>query len=262
MAEVFEKYIKTNKTIFKYAKGRSVESGKEFHVYHEIILFLDGDAEFISEDIHLPIKPGTLLVIPKETYHQIIIHGNHENYCRCVIHFHDSPEFLDFFCEKKLSQAIIAADKDIRFLFDKLINASRENGNKILDAALTLLFNEIAEKSNVFASENIQNLYVKHAVDYINHNINQKITINEIAKECMISPSSLSHVFKKEMNIPLHKFIIKKRLINAYHRIMSGEATTTVAIECGFNDYSGFYKQYKKMFNVTPSQKVTGFNKS
>ncbi len=261
MADIFEKYIRTNKTIFKYAKGRSVESGKEFHVYHEIILFMGGDAEFISEDIHLPIKPGTLIVIPKETYHQILIHGNHENYRRCVIHFYDSPEYLSFFSDKMLSQTIITEDKDIDFLFKKLIHASSENGCKILDATLVLLFNEIAEKSNVFASENIQNPYVKHAVEYINHNINKKIIINEIAKECMISPSSLSHVFKREMNIPLHKFIIKKRLINAYHRIMSGEAATAVAIECGFNDYSGFYKQYKKMFNVTPSQKVTGFNK-
>ena len=115
MAEIFEKYIKTNKTIFKYAKGHSVESGKEFHVYHELILFIDGDAEFVSEDIHQTVKPGTLIVIPKETYHQIMIHGNHENYCRCVIHFYDSPEFLSFFSERVLSQCVITVDQDIDF---------------------------------------------------------------------------------------------------------------------------------------------------
>lgn len=77
----------------------------------------------------------------------------------------------------------------------------------------------------------------------------------------MISPSSLSHIFKEEMNIPLHKFIMKKRLINAYHKIQSGEKATVAAAESGFNDYSGFYKQYKKMFNVTPSEKITDFSK-
>ena len=124
-----------------------------------------------------------------------------------------------------------------------------------------LLLNEITQKNSVCTAETIQNTFVRSAVDYINNHIDEKITIGRIAKECMISPSSLSHIFKKEMNISLHKFITKKRLINAYHKIMSGEKATIAAADCGFNDYSGFYKQYKKMFNVAPSEKITDFSR-
>jgi AraC-like DNA-binding protein len=60
---------------------------------------------------------------------------------------------------------------------------------------------------------------------------------------------------QKEMYISIHKFIVKKRLIQAHHRICAGEAVTVVAMECGFQDYSGFYKQYKKAFGFPPSQK-------
>ena len=153
-------------------------------------------------------------------------------------------------------------DKDIQYLFKKLIkNLADVNSNQLLKSVLVLLLSEITEKSNTHISENSQNTFVTNAVQYINSNIQRKITIDEIARECMISPSALSHIFKKEMNISLHKFIVKKRLVNAYHKIMSGEAATVAAIECGFNDYSGFYKQYKKMFGTSPSEKIKGFNK-
>lgn len=259
---LFEHHIKTEDVTFTYARGRSAKSGKEFHVFHEIILFMDGDAEFITESIRTKLSPGTLIIIPKETYHQLTIHGAKEDYCRCLINFYDSPALSAL--SKRFVQAptVMQSDKNTDYLFDRLIkNVKSENSDLILGAVLVLLLSEINEKSSAYTNETSQNPFVINAVKYINENIRQKITVDQIARECMVSPSSLSHIFKKEMNTSLYKFIIKKRLINAYHRIMSGEAATTAAMECGFSDYSGFYKQYKKMFGISPSEKITGFNK-
>ncbi len=262
MNTLFEHYIKTEDITFKYARGRSAKFGKEFHVFHEIILFMGGSAEFITESIHTKIAPDSLIVIPKETYHQVAIHARQEDYCRCLINFYDIPELAGLTAKAMKHPIIIKADKDTAYLFEKLIkNLSDSSADKLLYSVLVLLLSEIAEKSNTQISENSQSTYVTNAVKYINNNITRKITVDEIAKECMISPSSLSHVFRKEMNIPLYKFIIKKRLINAYHKIMAGEAATVAAMECGFADYSGFYKQYKKMFGISPSEKIKGFNK-
>ena len=41
----------------------------------------------------------------------------------------------------------------------------------------------------------------------------------------------------------------------AHHKIADGELASAAALECGFRDYSGFYKQYKKLFNQSPSEK-------
>ena len=80
-------------------------------------------------------------------------------------------------------------------------------------------------------------------------------TVEEIANHCNVSLSLLSHIFKKEMNISPYKYALKKRLINARRKINAGELSTSVAVECGWNDYSGFYKQYIKTFGVPPSSK-------
>ena len=55
MKQKFKYYIKDRDIIFKYAFGPTEETNKEFHSFNEIILFLEGDAELISENIHSKI---------------------------------------------------------------------------------------------------------------------------------------------------------------------------------------------------------------
>ena len=40
MNSVCTKFVISDDVTFKYAKGASVESGKEFHAFHEIIYFM------------------------------------------------------------------------------------------------------------------------------------------------------------------------------------------------------------------------------
>lgn len=258
MAELFSDYLYGDSVSFKHARGSSDRSGKEFHIYHEIILFLDGEAEFISENLHMRLKPSTLIVIPGETYHQMIIHGDQENYHRCVLQFGEEAELGELMASSMKNVQVFAADRELRFLFEKLIRATRQpqsHGALLLRSVLVLLLDALRVPKDMSDGENHQNETIRMAIEYINRNLDKTLTIHTIAQACNISESSLSHIFKKEMYISIHKFIVKKRLIQAYHRISAGEAATVVAMECGFGDYSGFYKQYKKAFGFPPSQK-------
>ena len=117
-----------------------------------------------------------------------------------------------------------------------------------------MLLSELEEnKSSDFATP--QSSVVKTAVEYVNEHINECITVDDIANYCNVSASLLSHIFKKEMNISPYKYAVKKRLINANKKILQGDAATSVALEFGWGDYSGFYKQYLKTFGKPPSTK-------
>ena len=255
MKNLFKHYVKSDNIIFKYASGPSEKTGKEFHTFNEIILFLKGDAELISENIHTKIKPNTIIYIPNETYHQVIIKGNSDNYCRCTISFSDSKDTE--ILSAKLSQIkLLEYDTDFKYLFEKLIKYSRNENlisKSILKSLLTVILCEISVRQNVNLNEDSQNQLILSVISHINQNLNKNISLSEIAKFANISISSLSHIFKKEMNIPIHKYIIKKRLVLAHQKIKSGIPATIASLECGFNDYSGFYKQYKNMFGHSPS---------
>lgn len=258
MGRLFSDSIHGDGIFFKHARGTSDKSGKEFHIYHEIILFLDGDAEFITEDLRMRLQPFTLIVIPRETYHQMVIHGDQEAYYRCVLQFGDVPELSRLMGASLREVQAFQAEGEIRHLFDKLMTAAQTgdvHGALLLKAVLVLLLDELRTQKDMTDSGYHQNETIRRAVEYINRHLAQPLTIPEIAQACSISPSALSHIFQKELYISVHKFIVKKRLMQAYHRIRAGQAATVAAEECGFQDYSGFYKQYKKAFGFPPSQK-------
>ena len=58
MDNTYTKYIQNDYVTFKYAKGRSAISGRKFHPYHEILYFMGGNANFISENIHTSLNPN------------------------------------------------------------------------------------------------------------------------------------------------------------------------------------------------------------
>lgn len=255
------KYIKNDHITFKYAKGNSDRSGQEFHPYHEILYFIGGEAHFISENIHTPLEPNTLIIIPNETYHQFLITGPQEDYHRCVLQFFGTEELYPLISDGMKEVCLIKMNSHFRYLFKKLIDLTEKHESQItnsvvLQSVLSLLLNEIGE-SNFLQTEShaIPDSLSEKSIAYIGNHIGNSLSIEKIAKELNVSPSCLAHTFKEQMNISIHQFILKKRLAMAHHKILVGDPPTKVAIECGFNDYSGFYKQYKKMFGKTPSSK-------
>jgi len=263
MQESFSHYINCENLSFKYARGISDRSGKEFHLFHEIILFLGGEAELISETVHTKLSPNTLIVIPKETYHQFIIKGDQEEYCRCVFQFSglDNIELKHIHTGELF---ITDCDKNISYLFSKLMKHSKENesssANSLAEAVLILLLDEIRAKKSLEIATDLNDKLTKGALEYITDNLTAPIRTEDIAAHLNVSVSTLMHTFKRSMKISPHQYIIKKRLILAHTKISSGEAASLAAMECGFYDYSGFYKQYKKMFDITPSEKVGRFD--
>ena len=68
----------------------------------------------------------------------------------------------------------------------------------------------------------------------------------------IISTFSFLPCFKDDMKISIYKYILHKKLVLANKSIISGVPPTIAALDSGFNDYSGFYRQYKKMFGTSP----------
>ena len=55
-------------------------------------------------------------------------------------------------------------------------------------------------------------------------------------------------------NITLHQYALKKRLSLCKAAIASGSNISTVFLECGFRDYSNFYRAFKKEFGISPKE--------
>jgi AraC-like DNA-binding protein len=258
MSELFSRRITCTDIDFKHAKGESDRSGKEFHLFNEIILFLGDNVNLISEKTNMKLKENTLVLIPKETYHQFQILGNKEDYHRCVFQFEDL--LIAGFSEKWRSVTVFESDASINYLFSKLMEFSRlknrENEREILKSYLTIILLEIGNNTRSEIEGNLNDNLTRKIIKYISENLSSKFALHDMSLELNASVSTLMHSFRKNMNISIYKYILKKRLLLAHMKIEGGESASVAAEESGFSDYSGFYRQYKKMFGQTPS-KVT-----
>lgn len=259
MENLFKKYVNTDVFTVKYAKGTSDMRGKEFHTYHEIIYFMGGEGKFISDNIHIDLRPDIIILIPKANYHQLLITGGEEEYHRCVIHFDDIPLLKPLISQTLGNIYVIDADLHIKYLFKKVISltdsaADNTTKDNIVFSVITLLLDEILHSPMSYDNDENMKTISRKCIDIINVNLCGSISVSQISNKLNISKSALSHIFKKEMNISIYKYILEKRLILARGKILKGCNATRAALECGFNDYSGFYKQYKKMFGTAPSE--------
>ncbi|MBQ9922514.1 MAG: AraC family ligand binding domain-containing protein [Clostridia bacterium] len=91
MENLFEYYIETDKLHFKYAKGEPAVRGQEFHDYNEFVFFISGKSFLVSKNIQQEIVPGSIVVIPKEHFHQFII-SQPQDYTRCILGFRGASE--------------------------------------------------------------------------------------------------------------------------------------------------------------------------
>lgn len=266
MSDVFEKYIKSDGLKFKHAKGMRDIIGKEFHTYNEILLFLGDEAKFISEHIKQPLAPNTLVIIPKERFHQFHISGPDENYHRCVLNFVDIPQYEQLIKEVLCDVYLIPEITDeTAQLFSKLCRTAESDSSEyerqiLLYAVLAELLIEIKEnlklKRNTKVCEGTVNPFTAAALEYIDENAEGELKLGTLSAHLHISPSYLSHIFKKDLHISVYSYILKKKLVLANNKINSGIPPMQAAAQCGFKDYSGFYKMYKKEFGISPVKKI------
>lgn len=264
MHSKFSKFVYDDKCTYKHAKGTSAAPSREFHNYHEILLFVGGQTTFISEEKRIPLSPYQTVIIPKETYHQFI-NERDEEYHRCVFSFYDIPEFNELIEKCMRISRVIETSEEQKMLFRKMndtIDSNKSDTEKhiLMHALLAILLSEISHDNSAVKEGSKPSDLTTKSIELISDTICSKITIAEIAKKLNVSVSTLTQTFKKDMNISVYQYILQKKLILARQKIQDGESATTAAMNCGFNDYSSFYKQYKKMFEVSPSETSARFD--
>ena len=88
---------------------------------------------------------------------------------------------------------------------------------------------------------------------YIEKNLKQKISIEEIADYVGYSKFYFSRMFKQEMNISIMEYVKERKVICALESILQGNKILDVAIEYGWESHSGFIKAFKSYYGFSPS---------
>lgn len=96
---------------------------------------------------------------------------------------------------------------------------------------------------------------VMDTVSYVHTNISKHYTIKEMAADMFFHPFYLSKIFRENMNVSLHEFIMNERLSHAKELLLKSDLSVEeTASMSGFVNTSHFCKAFLKTFRVSPSK--------
>lgn len=235
---------------------------EHFHVGYEFLLFIKGNLEYVIENQKYKLKPFDLLLIKPGQHHYVNFISTNE-YERFVITFEKSLiplHIANSFANKE--QCISIKNTPIIDIFKRLDNYRKEfDGESLYEISKCLLteliiyFNKYAQNDKIEHNKPIVNPIIHNVINYISLNIENDLSIKNIANQFNVSSSYLCTAFKDTMQTNISKYIRSKRIILAHSYIEHGEKPTEVFTKCGFTDYSTFYRSYTKIMGFPPSKK-------
>ncbi len=233
------------------------------HEYYELYYFAGGSGIYRVEGSEYPLKKGDILIMRPGEAHYIDITDS-KPYTRLCISFR--PELLNKTDpEKKLL---------LPFENRKIGTLNRYGAEDFPDDGCTALINKIlspaADRRLMTAVYLFPLLYEiydafeqrkksesEHSLDYriisyINRHLSDNINAAQLCAEFFISESQLRRIFKRATASSIGEYITVKRLVKARQLMLSGIPPTKAYLQCGFGDYSVFYRAYKKRYGASP----------
>lgn len=92
-------------------------------------------------------------------------------------------------------------------------------------------------------------------INIINENPFRFKTVRDIANSIPINPDYLSAMFKKETGVYLHYYLVAPRIAKAMELLSGGVCNIKeISYNLGFSSQHSFYKAFKKVANLSPSE--------
>lgn len=243
----------------------------EFHAHDflELYYFLDGSVTYYIEDQVYDLCPGDLLIIPAGKMHRPVIANEHAAYERMVLWI--TPQYLQGIdspagdLQKNLQKVgehgycvPFRGDETVfvTALLKKLLYMQKNDTNpKFCAGAVELYLWTIFRSYGVIdTTHRNETQVIPQVIRYITEHFSEPLTLEDIAAEFFVSKSYLNRHFKAYTNSTVYAYIMALRLTHARRMLREGIPAVEAGRECGFSDYSTFYKAFKTQTGLSPQQ--------
>ncbi len=230
------------------------------HEHYEIQFLIQGSRFYFVDDISYRLQTTSIIVVPPHVEHMT----SGGAYTR--INLNLMPQALNEFYLNVLNRFIPQYAQQIpKETMEKLLphldellslpqNAKYETHAQCILSYLFYLIDEAISKKSSIEPEHLKApIMIYRIIDYINANIHEKITLEQIAKNCNSSVSYVRKLFQTHMQRPLYDYILAVRL-DAVKKLLTttSHSITEIAELCGFSSANYLCLIFKKKEGLSP----------
>ena len=263
-----------------HTKDNAPEGVKvELHAHrnYEFYYFISGSGCYSIEGNEYSLESGCVLVMREGEAHTAHLYG--APYERICIHF--APETMplleteirelwrarplgkgNYFKPDERSALFLEACME-RLCCDSAREGYEDRARTILGMLILELYRLRQNRPSVPESETEADTEseaeargnaetVRKILAYINENLTTIKNLDVLEQEFFFSKSYINRIFKRATGSSVWDYIVLKRLLLARSLLKEGKQASIVASECGFFDYSSFYRQYRRRFGISP----------
>ncbi|HIW84350.1 MAG TPA: AraC family transcriptional regulator [Candidatus Dorea gallistercoris] len=274
--ERYEKkgYLESQFRLFHLTDQETREIEYHYHDFDKITIFIKGHVTYVVEGRSYELKPYDIVLVKHNDLHRLTA-DDRELYERIIVYI--SPSFIEAyktsdydlsFCFQKAYEEgsnvlrIPSPDKSPLFhAITRLEQSFTDDGyasglyRQLLFLEFMVHLNRAARRNRLeFLDKEKNGSKVSAILQYINENLSGDLRIDQIAETFYISKYHMMRLFKQETGHTLGNYISKKRLLLAKELILSGLSPDQACFQCGYRDYSTFFRAYRKLFGHSPQE--------
>lgn len=257
---------------FAYSANHEPPEKHVLHInqFYEIYVFVQGDTDYIVGDSYFPLKTGDIIIINPYEVHKAVLKSS-QLYERFYIlvptdifnDFRYNPllKIMSNTIQKKNLISLPNEDRkkvlDLLYQIYEVLRTDHTESNELSAYGLFLQFLSLicsnAFEPSISHTHALPNL-IRDILEYIDANLTQIDSIDQIAMHFGISLPYLSTTFKNAIGTPAIKYIQARKIAYAKSLLDKGLSVTDTCYRSGFNDCAYFIKIFKTHIGLTPLQ--------
>lgn len=222
-----------------------------------LLMYVRSGSGFVSDDGgQHTLSEGDLLLLDCYKPHRYYTKTGWEIYW---VHF-DGPMAREFYDYAKSKDRLIIpiANRPVLRRFSRLLDVYQKDTNSdevLLSKLINDLLTELLKPAVKGPDDSQKSAISDEAIRYMSDHFDEKITLEQLAKQANMSPYYFAHVFKNETGMTAHQYLITIRLEYARYLLRTmNMPVQDIADRCGFSNSGAFCTCFKKHTGYAPKE--------
>lgn len=227
------------------------------HEFHQIVIGLDGHAEFEIEGLGGRIAPLSGCIVPANHVHYYEGIGPNR---QLILDLPDDAPSLSG-PQRELARLFdaprfFALDEPLKlymdFLVQELAQSRHAPGDLLASTFLGCLHSRLRDESPASYTRRLD----LPALDrFIQHHLAERLSVSDLARQACLSEAHFSECFRIQTGITPYQYILRQRLASArYWLTTSTLPLNEIAARTGFASQSALSHAFRRAFSFSPSQ--------